>query len=227
MIREGRGSVSLLQRALGIGYGRAARLIDFMAEDGIVGEYNGSQAREVLMTLDQWSKMLGQEPEPPAANPKRNRILPDLEASSAPFDTAGSEETDDGNEDVPTPPPRRRATIQIARHDEDDEDEADEEQGEEDAEDADAYHSADEESDEDEEESESDGEIRDESNDDEPEDDDADDESEEVITDQLDEEDADADGSDDHPRSDNSTNPPHDAPRPTRRPARRPRALGA
>ena len=37
---------SLLQRALGIGYGRAARLIDFMAEDGIVGAYNGSQARE-------------------------------------------------------------------------------------------------------------------------------------------------------------------------------------
>ncbi|WP_339912081.1 FtsK/SpoIIIE domain-containing protein, partial [Symmachiella dynata] len=45
VIREGRGSVSLLQRALGIGYGRGARLIDYMAEDGIVGDYNGSQAR--------------------------------------------------------------------------------------------------------------------------------------------------------------------------------------
>src|SRR5262249_45073226 len=45
IVREGRGSVSLLQRALGIGYGRAARLIDFMAEDGIVGAYNGSNAR--------------------------------------------------------------------------------------------------------------------------------------------------------------------------------------
>jgi len=43
VIREGRGSVSLLQRTLGIGYGRAARLIDFMAEDGIVGPYNGSR----------------------------------------------------------------------------------------------------------------------------------------------------------------------------------------
>ena len=39
VIREGRGSCSLLQRALGIGYGRAARLVDFMAEDGIVGEF--------------------------------------------------------------------------------------------------------------------------------------------------------------------------------------------
>jgi S-DNA-T family DNA segregation ATPase FtsK/SpoIIIE len=57
IIREGRGSVSLLQRALGIGYGRAARLVDFMAEDGIVGDYNGSQAREVLYTPEQWQQM--------------------------------------------------------------------------------------------------------------------------------------------------------------------------
>jgi len=57
VIREGRGSVSLLQRALGIGYGRGARLIDYMAEDGIVGEYNGSQAREVLYTWEQWQDM--------------------------------------------------------------------------------------------------------------------------------------------------------------------------
>ena len=42
VVREGRGSVSLLQRALGIGYGRAARLIDFMAEDGIVGEFKAA-----------------------------------------------------------------------------------------------------------------------------------------------------------------------------------------
>jgi DNA segregation ATPase FtsK/SpoIIIE, S-DNA-T family len=61
VIREGRGSVSLLQRALGVGYGRGARMIDWMAEDGIVGSYNGSQAREVIMTLDQWeeSKAVG------------------------------------------------------------------------------------------------------------------------------------------------------------------------
>ena len=57
VVREGRGSCSLLQRALGIGYGRAARLIDFMSEDGIVGQYNGSQAREVAITLEQWEVM--------------------------------------------------------------------------------------------------------------------------------------------------------------------------
>jgi S-DNA-T family DNA segregation ATPase FtsK/SpoIIIE len=59
IVREGRGSVSLLQRALGIGYGRAARLIDFMAEDGIVGGYNGSNAREVLYTPEQWAQLRG------------------------------------------------------------------------------------------------------------------------------------------------------------------------
>ena len=59
VIREGRGSVSLLQRALGIGYGRSARLIDFMAEDGIVGTYNGAQARDVLLTHEQWLQRRG------------------------------------------------------------------------------------------------------------------------------------------------------------------------
>jgi S-DNA-T family DNA segregation ATPase FtsK/SpoIIIE len=56
VIREGRGSVSLLQRALGIGYGRAARMIDYMAEDGIVGDYNGAQAREVICTAEEWEQ---------------------------------------------------------------------------------------------------------------------------------------------------------------------------
>ncbi len=54
VLRERRGSTSLLQRALGIGYGRASRLIDFMAEDGIVGSFNGSSAREVLLTSEDW-----------------------------------------------------------------------------------------------------------------------------------------------------------------------------
>jgi S-DNA-T family DNA segregation ATPase FtsK/SpoIIIE len=59
-----------------------------MAEDGIVGQYNGSQAREILVTLEQWVKMSGQSEADPvaakspaavsktAAKSKRNRILP-------------------------------------------------------------------------------------------------------------------------------------------------------
>ena len=54
VIREQRGSTSLLQRALGIGYGKASRFIDFMAEDGIVGAYNGSNARQVTLTYEEW-----------------------------------------------------------------------------------------------------------------------------------------------------------------------------
>jgi S-DNA-T family DNA segregation ATPase FtsK/SpoIIIE len=78
VVREGRGSVSLLQRSLGIGYGRAARLIDYMAEDGIVGPYNGSQAREVLLSLDEWDQMHGRiRQDQPAPKPRRhsNTIL--------------------------------------------------------------------------------------------------------------------------------------------------------
>lgn len=57
VIREQRGSTSLLQRALGIGYGRAARLIDYMYEDGIVGEYKSGSAREVLYSWDEWEQI--------------------------------------------------------------------------------------------------------------------------------------------------------------------------
>ena len=64
VVQEQRGSCSLLQRAMGIGYGRAARLIDFMAEDGYVGPYNGSKAREVMMTEEQWSNIQQGDPNP-------------------------------------------------------------------------------------------------------------------------------------------------------------------
>jgi S-DNA-T family DNA segregation ATPase FtsK/SpoIIIE len=49
VIRHKQGSVSLLQRRLAIGYQRAARLIDQLEQEGIVGPYDGSKAREVLV----------------------------------------------------------------------------------------------------------------------------------------------------------------------------------
>jgi S-DNA-T family DNA segregation ATPase FtsK/SpoIIIE len=52
-----RGSVSLLQRRLNIGYARASRIIEMMAAAGVLGEYKGSQAREVMMTLEEWEKL--------------------------------------------------------------------------------------------------------------------------------------------------------------------------
>ncbi len=57
IIESKRGSVSLLQRRLTIGYSRASRLVDQMADAGIVGDFKGSQARQVLITLDQWDAL--------------------------------------------------------------------------------------------------------------------------------------------------------------------------
>ncbi|MFC0215683.1 DNA translocase FtsK [Paenibacillus chartarius] len=48
-------SVSLLQRRMRIGYTRAARLIDYMEAKGVVGPYEGSKPREVLMSLEQYT----------------------------------------------------------------------------------------------------------------------------------------------------------------------------
>jgi len=52
-----RGSVSLLQRRLSVGYARASRMIEMMAVSGILGEYKGSQAREVTMTFKEYERM--------------------------------------------------------------------------------------------------------------------------------------------------------------------------
>jgi DNA segregation ATPase FtsK/SpoIIIE, S-DNA-T family len=57
MIESGRGSVSLLQRRLAIGYSRASRLVDQMGQAGILGDHKGSVAREVLISLEDWEQM--------------------------------------------------------------------------------------------------------------------------------------------------------------------------
>ncbi len=54
ILQTQRGSVSLLQRRLSVGYSRASRIVDQMAEAGILGDFKGSQARECMMTLDDW-----------------------------------------------------------------------------------------------------------------------------------------------------------------------------
>jgi S-DNA-T family DNA segregation ATPase FtsK/SpoIIIE len=144
--------VSLLQRALGIGYGRAARLIDYMAEDGIVGQYNGSQAREVQITLDQWAAMSGQaEAEPVApstparmgatttalsvtglAKPKRNRILPDADEDS---DDDLSEPTPGNSLTEHAPVSNDQADLEDSPFGTDDEDDNQDDEGDEPSED--------------------------------------------------------------------------------------------
>jgi S-DNA-T family DNA segregation ATPase FtsK/SpoIIIE len=57
VLETGRGSVSLLQRRLAIGYTRASRLIDLMGIAGIISDHKGSVARDVLITEDEWNAM--------------------------------------------------------------------------------------------------------------------------------------------------------------------------
>ena len=56
-----RASISMLQRRLHIGHSRAARLIDTMEEDGIVGPYAGSKPREVLVEEEDLEAILNGE----------------------------------------------------------------------------------------------------------------------------------------------------------------------
>ncbi len=62
IVETRRGSASLLQRKFAIGYTRASRLIDLMADDGILGEFRNAQAREVMITLEEFEQRLLADP---------------------------------------------------------------------------------------------------------------------------------------------------------------------
>ena len=57
VLEVGQASVSMLQRRLKLGYGRAARLVDQMEEKGVVGPFEGSKPRQLLITKEQWQEM--------------------------------------------------------------------------------------------------------------------------------------------------------------------------
>ena len=61
ILETGQASVSMLQRRLKLGYARAARIVDEMEEKGIVGPFQGSKPRAILITKEQWeAKRTGQ-----------------------------------------------------------------------------------------------------------------------------------------------------------------------
>ncbi|MFA6321178.1 MAG: DNA translocase FtsK [Candidatus Omnitrophota bacterium] len=54
ILESKQASVSVLQRRLGLGYTRAARLIDMMEDEGLVGPYQGSKPRDILMSIEEY-----------------------------------------------------------------------------------------------------------------------------------------------------------------------------
>ena len=54
IIETNQASVSILQRRMRLGYTRAARLIDIMEQNGIVGPYCGSKPRDILVNREEW-----------------------------------------------------------------------------------------------------------------------------------------------------------------------------
>ncbi len=57
-VKQGKIATSLIQRKIGVGYGKAAKFIDIMEEQGFVSEPNGQKPRDVLITKDEWHEIL-------------------------------------------------------------------------------------------------------------------------------------------------------------------------
>jgi S-DNA-T family DNA segregation ATPase FtsK/SpoIIIE len=116
VIESKRGSVSMLQRRLAIGYTRSSRLIEAMWQAGIVGDHKGTVDRDVLISLDEWQAMKAQAAADAAAAGEE-AVDPDiankLRAAQASANSAGDaddaldadDETDDddGGDDDDAP----------------------------------------------------------------------------------------------------------------------------
>ena len=58
VIEEGKASTSLMQRRLGVGYGRAAKMLDTMEQMGYIGPSDGNKPRRVLITMDEYLRLV-------------------------------------------------------------------------------------------------------------------------------------------------------------------------
>jgi DNA segregation ATPase FtsK/SpoIIIE, S-DNA-T family len=92
-----RGSVSLLQRRLAIGYTRASRLIDLMGIAGILSDHKGSVARDVMISIDEWEAMKELVAEDAAIS---GSVDPEDPHQEMMFDTQSEQVNESGNERI-------------------------------------------------------------------------------------------------------------------------------
>ncbi len=85
VLETGQASVSMLQRRLKLGYARAARLVDQMEERGVVGPFEGSKARQLLITKEQWQEIQYRQGVAPAPQPTSIPEQP-VQEDAPPFD---------------------------------------------------------------------------------------------------------------------------------------------
>jgi len=79
VVMAGKGSASLLQRRLRVGYARAARLLDMLEQEGVIGPPDGAKPRDVLIdpiALDHEREMARTPIHPPAPSPGQNYPRP-------------------------------------------------------------------------------------------------------------------------------------------------------
>ncbi len=89
VLEVGQASVSMLQRRLKLGYGRAARLVDQMEEKGVVGPFEGSKPRQLLITKEQWAEMQYKQDMTPGPVPEEfpyERDAVEQDRDTPPFD---------------------------------------------------------------------------------------------------------------------------------------------
>jgi len=202
-----RGSVSLLQRRLAIGYTRASRLIDLMGIAGIISDHKGSVARDVLITPEEWAEMkrIAGEAQP-------GLFADDPTAPTLMLDDSGDDDESGDDEEAPWDDEEGEES--------EDEDELWEDEGEESEEDEEGEEDAEEGEEEDEEYEEDEIEEGDEEvEDDEAEEGEEDEEDEEVDEDEedLDESEDDSEDEDDEdPEEDPDEDPEDEQPKDTR-----------
>ncbi len=118
VIESKRGSVSMLQRRLAIGYTRSSRLIEAMWQAGIVGEHKGTVDRDVLISQEEWQAMkaqaaadaaaAGEEVVDPNIGEKLRSAQASANAEGLDDEADGTDEElesdDDGDGDAAAPP---------------------------------------------------------------------------------------------------------------------------